>query len=77
LDPNSLAGPPVVDFGRSGTRVMVWQVLDLLAAGGTSAEIRAAFPTLTAAHIRAALEYASALTRESPVPAADRAELPA
>ena len=73
-DPSICHGKPTF----KGTRVMVWQVLDMLAEGSTSAEVRAAFPTLTSAHIRAALEYASSITREnyvvintrqSPVPA--------
>jgi hypothetical protein len=46
---------------------MVWQVLHMLAEGATPAEARAAFPTLTSAHISAALEYASAITRENHV----------
>ena len=44
---------------------MVWQVLELLAAGESPQRIRAAFPSLTLKHIRAALEYASTLTREN------------
>lgn len=41
-----------------GTRVMVWQVLELLAAGETIEEILEDFPTINRNHIMAALEYA-------------------
>ena len=47
-----------------GTRIMAWQVLDMLKAGETEREIIASFPTLTKAHIKAALEYASSLMKE-------------
>ena len=72
-DPDVCHGKPTF----KGTRVMVWQVLEMLAEGATPAEVRKAFPTLSASHIRSALEYASSITREnyvlintgSPVPA--------
>ena len=60
-DPSVCHGKPTF----KGTRVMVWQVLEMLAEGADSKEIRRAFPTLTAAHIRAALEYATSITREN------------
>jgi uncharacterized protein (DUF433 family) len=47
-----------------GTRVMVWIVLDHLAAGTTRAEIHAMYPTLPADAIEAALAYAAELARE-------------
>ena len=47
-----------------GTRVMVWQVLELLAHGELPQSILKAFPSLRPAHINAALQYASSLTRE-------------
>lgn len=47
-----------------GTRIMVWQVLEMLSAGQNRKEIITAFPTLTGKHIKAALEYASSLTKE-------------
>ena len=72
-DPSVCHGKPTF----KGTRVMVWQVLDLLAAGATPAEVRAAFPTLTAAHIRAGLEYASSITRENYVVINTRDAVPA
>ena len=45
-----------------GTRIMVWQVLEMLAAGESMKEILEDFPSLTPAHIRSALEYAAQVT---------------
>lgn len=42
-----------------GTRVMVWQVLAMLAAGETVEEILEDFPSLTKKHITAALGYSA------------------
>ena len=48
-----------------GTRVMVWQVLDLLGAGVTQDEIiKDYFPRLTKDAIFSALNYASKLVEE-------------
>ena len=63
-----IVADPAICHGKptfKGTRIMVWQILELLAAGESVAEIREAFPSLTTKHIRAALEYASSLTREN------------
>ena len=46
-----------------GTRVMVWQVLEMLQDGAPSQEIFEAFPALTSEHIKAALQYAAHLAR--------------
>lgn len=59
---------PAVCHGKptfKGTRIMVWQVLEMLAEGATTGEVRVAFPILNTAHIRAALGYASSITREN------------
>lgn len=56
---------------------MVWQVLEMLAEGADVTEIRKAFPALTAAYIRAALEYASSITQGSNVLINTRAPVPA
>lgn len=50
------------------TRVPVSTVLDCLAAGMTTAEILAEYPSLTEAGIRAAAAYGAALAREELVP---------
>jgi len=53
----------------AGTRIMVVQVLDLLAAGKTVAEIISEdyYPDLTEADVLACLRYASQLIREDHV----------
>ena len=48
----------------TGTRIMVWQALEMLAAGNTVGDVHRAFPSLRAEHVRAALDYASSLTKE-------------
>ena len=47
-----------------GTRIMVWQVLEMLAMDSTAKNILETFPSLNASHIKSALDYASFLTRE-------------
>ena len=42
-----------------GTRIMVWQILEILASGETTKAVLEDFPSLTKAHIRAALKYAA------------------
>jgi len=47
-----------------GTRIMVWQVLELLEAGMPLEEIIKNFITpLTREHVKAALHYASSITK--------------
>jgi len=60
-DPTICHGKPTF----KGTRVMVWQILELLATGTELDEILKAFPSLKPEHIRGALDYASTLTREN------------
>ena len=60
-DPAICHGKPTFE----GTRIMVWQVLDLLAMRQAEEEILKAFPALTKQHVQAALDYASSLTKES------------
>jgi len=59
-DPEICHGKPTF----KGTRVMVWQILEMLEHGDTTKEIIEAFPSLTPQHIKAALSYASSLTKE-------------
>ena len=42
-----------------GTRIMIWQVLEMLEAGESFDDIVEAFPSLTKEHIKAALHYAA------------------
>lgn len=46
-----------------GTRIMVWQVLEMLEFEASIKEILKAFPSLSEGHIKAALRYAANLTR--------------
>ena len=46
-----------------GTRIMVWQVLEMLESEASIKEILKAFPSLSEEHIKAALHYAADLTK--------------
>jgi len=46
-----------------GTRIMVWQVLEMLESGSTHKEILSSFPSLTSEHIKGALSYAANIMR--------------
>ncbi len=46
-----------------GTRVMVWQVLEMLQGGMPIEEILEDYPSLTKEHIKASLQYAADLMR--------------
>lgn len=73
-DPEICHGKPTF----KGTRIMVWQVLEMLAVGETSRDVMDAFPSLRPAHIKAALEYASSITRDHYVLVnTERAAIPA
>ncbi|MDP2926422.1 MAG: DUF433 domain-containing protein [Nanoarchaeota archaeon] len=45
------------------TRIMVWQVLEMLKGGLSITEIIEDYPSLTIEHIQTALQYAADLTR--------------
>ena len=47
----------------NGTRIMVWQALEMLEGGLTVKEIIEDFPSLTPEHIKAALHYAAGITK--------------
>ena len=57
-DPEICHGKPTF----AGTRVMVWQVLEMLAAGERPEAILEDFPALNRKHIQAALDYAARVT---------------
>jgi uncharacterized protein (DUF433 family) len=66
-----ISADPQVMHGRAviaGTRVPVSVILDCLAAGMTTEEITAEYPTVTAAGVRAAAAYGAALAREELLP---------
>ncbi|MFA6376262.1 MAG: DUF433 domain-containing protein [Candidatus Paceibacterota bacterium] len=57
-----IVADPEVCHGKltfRGTRVMVWQILEMLAAGETVDEILKDFPSITKQHVNAALSYAA------------------
>ena len=53
--PEICHGKPVFE----GTRVMVWQILELLEAGLTAKEIYSGYPTLPIGAVEAALHFAA------------------
>ncbi|KKQ75165.1 MAG: hypothetical protein US96_C0016G0019 [Candidatus Woesebacteria bacterium GW2011_GWB1_38_5b] len=59
-DPQICHGKPTF----KGTRIMVWQALEMLSSGMLEKEIIKDFPALSPKHIQAALNYASSLTKE-------------
>ena len=65
---DSIVADSKICHGRptfKGTRIMVWQVLELLAAGESIEAIIEDFPSLTPRHIRAALGYAACISEGS------------
>ena len=61
IDPHICHGKPCF----KGTRIMVYLVLEMLAARETPEEIiENAYPQLTLKHIEAALEYAAQMAQE-------------
>lgn len=46
-----------------GTRIMVWQVLEMLEAGDSIENILKSYPSLTKEHVKAALHYAASITK--------------
>lgn len=63
VDRDICHGRPTFD----GTRVMVWQVLEMLADGVDNREIFKAYPSLTKEHLRSAFDYTSSITRDNNV----------
>lgn len=72
-DPQICHGKPTF----KGTRIMVWQILEMLEAGLNDKEIIKEFPSLTSEHIKAALNYASSLTKEGYVILNTQPQVPA
>ncbi len=63
VDPNICSGKPTV----RGTRIMVKNILGMVAGGYTMAGIIEAYPELTKNDVTAALEYASQVIDEEKV----------
>ena len=55
VNPEVCSGKPVI----KGTRIMVRNVLGIVAGGGTVADVLESYPELTADDVSAALEYAA------------------
>ena len=58
-DPEICHGKPTF----KNTRVMVWQILEMLKAGVTERQIHKAYPSISKTHIQAALDYAANLMK--------------
>ncbi|MBS0179157.1 MAG: DUF433 domain-containing protein [Nitrospira sp.] len=63
VDPNICSGKPTI----RGTRIMVKNILGMVAGGYTMARIIDAYPELTTHDVTAALEYASQVIDEEKV----------
>jgi len=63
VDPNVCSGKPVI----KGTRIMVKNILGMVAGGYTVVRILEAYPELTREMVQAALEYAAAVIDEEQV----------
>jgi uncharacterized protein (DUF433 family) len=66
-----ISADPAVMHGQAviaGTRVPVSVILDCIAAGMTTEQITAEYPTVTPAGVRAAAAYGAALAREELLP---------
>jgi uncharacterized protein (DUF433 family) len=63
VDPNICSGKPVI----RGTRIMVKNILGMVAGGYTVEQILTAYPELTREMVQAALEYAAAIIDEEQV----------
>lgn len=64
VDPEICHGKPVI----RGTRIMLWQILDLLEDGLTFNEIiKNYFPQITKEDIKACVEYANQLVKNEEV----------
>jgi uncharacterized protein (DUF433 family) len=67
---DGIAIDPEICHGKaciSGTRIMVSVILDNLAEGLSPEEIVAEYPSLTLDDVRAAISYATTLTREEEI----------
>ena len=61
-----IVADPAICHGKptfKGTRIMVWQILEMLKEGESIKTIRRHFPSIKSFHIKAALDYAASLTK--------------
>ncbi len=59
-DSEICGGTPTV----SGTRIMVWQIIEMLGTGESIEEVLENYPSLTKKHIKGALKFARENTLE-------------
>lgn len=63
VDPNICAGKPTI----KGTRIMVKNILGMMAGGYTVEKVLSSYPELTQEMVTAALEYAAAVIDEEQI----------
>jgi uncharacterized protein (DUF433 family) len=63
IDPQICSGKPVI----SGTRIMVKNILGMIAGGYTVERVVQAYPELTREDVSAALEYAAKMVAEEQI----------
>jgi uncharacterized protein (DUF433 family) len=63
VDPKICSGKPVI----RGTRIMVKNILGMVAGGDNMDQILSSYPELTREMVQAALEYAAAVVNEEQV----------
>lgn len=63
VDPDICNGKPVIH----GTRIMVTNILGMMAGGSSMKELLDAYPEITEADVSAALEYASQIIDEEKI----------
>lgn len=63
IDPNVCSGKPVI----RGTRIMVKNILGMVAGGYSRERILEAYPELTAEDVSAALQYAADVVAEEQI----------
>lgn len=63
IDPSICHGKPVI----AGTRVMVWQILELLEAGEGKSMVYRAYPSLPNGSVEAALHFAAEQAKSQPI----------
>jgi len=57
-----IVSDPEICHGKltfKGTRIMIWQILEMLENGETIGEILSNYPSLTRVHIKSALHFAA------------------
>ncbi len=67
VDPHICSGKPII----RGTRIMVKNILGMVAGGYTAQQVLAAYPELNLQQVQAALEYAAQVVDEEQVIAND------